>query len=127
VFLAHALEDAAKIRSLATVLRAAKFEPVLGTDSVLAGRRWEDVARQTVRTCDFFVPCLSRAALDRSGRLHAEIRLALDRCQELPESAVFMIPARLDECDVPWSLAEYRPVDLFSADGPGQLLRALRA
>ncbi|WP_026310847.1 toll/interleukin-1 receptor domain-containing protein [Parafrankia elaeagni] len=127
VFLAHDGEEQSKVRALAELLTAAGFTPWVGSEMVTGGSRRDLVVRRAVLDCDFFVPCLSARVLGRPSQLHREIRIALDRADELPDHVVFIVPARLDECDLPADLQEYQWVDLFAAGGIDQLLRALRA
>jgi len=44
---------------------------------------------------------------------HKELRLALDTAEEKPEGTIFIIPIRLDICDVPVRLSQYQYVDFF--------------
>ena len=44
---------------------------------------------------------------------------------EKPEDTIFIIPARLEECEVPNRLSKYQWVDLYVDDGYGKLSRAL--
>ncbi|CUU58166.1 TIR domain-containing protein [Parafrankia irregularis] len=127
VFLSHDRADQGKVQALANLLTDAGLTPWLGSEQVTGGSRRDLAVRRAVLDCDFFVPCLSATALARPSQLHREIRIALDHADELPDHEVFIVPARLDECDPPSALQEYRWVDLFTADGFRQLTRALRA
>jgi hypothetical protein len=44
----------------------------------------------------------------------------------LPDNDIFIIPVRLEECDMPDSLRRLHRVDLFKAGGYGRLIDALR-
>jgi hypothetical protein len=57
--------------------------------------------------------------------VHKELRVALNAADERPPGAIFLIPARLDECEVPERLQHLQRVDLFRPDGRDQLFRAL--
>jgi hypothetical protein len=46
---------------------------------------------------------------------------------EKPEGEIFIIPARLEECDAPPSLHKWHWVDLFEEGGRQKLIRALKA
>lgn len=52
--------------------------------------------------------------------------MALDVAEEIPEDVIFIIPARIDNCDVPDRLSKYHWVDLFESDGYGKLIESLK-
>ena len=47
------------------------------------------------------------------GFFHKELKLALDAAAEKPDGTLFIIPIRLDACDVPERLQSYQNVDYF--------------
>jgi len=61
----------------------------------------------------------------KSGYVQKEIRYALDVADEKPENAIFLIPCRLEECEVPERLRAYHWVNLFQDSGFSGLVRAL--
>jgi hypothetical protein len=54
-------------------------------------------------------------------------RKALDVACEQPEGVAFLIPVRLEECEIPERLNRWQWVDLFSHSGDKKLLRVLRS
>jgi hypothetical protein len=56
-----------------------------------------------------------------------EIKLALDVADEKPRGTIFIIPAPLDDCQVPEQLSGLQRVDLYSSHGYERLISALRA
>ncbi|MCB9112049.1 MAG: toll/interleukin-1 receptor domain-containing protein [Anaerolineales bacterium] len=84
--------------------------------------------KKAVRETDVVVVCLSKQ-FNQAGFRQKEVRLALalDTAMEQPEGEIFIIPARLEECDNLESLRRWRWVDLFEDDGYYMLVRALRA
>jgi hypothetical protein len=71
--------------------------------------------------------CLSRASINRKGYVQREIKYALDVADEQPEGTIFLIPAKLEECEVPDRLRRLQWVELFEPQGYELLLRALQA
>jgi formylglycine-generating enzyme required for sulfatase activity len=57
--------------------------------------------------------------------LQREIKQALEQAEEKLEHDVYLIPARLDDCEVPDALSEIQWVDLFEHDGWRLLLNAI--
>jgi hypothetical protein len=54
-----------------------------------------------------------------------EMRLALDRALEIPPGEIFLIPARFEEVDLPYSLRDFQWVDLYTESGMNKLHKSL--
>jgi TIR domain len=70
--------------------------------------------------------CLSPTAITKKGFVQKEIKFALDAAEEQPEGTIFIIPVKLEECDVPERLRRWQWVDFFQKNGYERLLEALR-
>jgi len=127
VFLCHASGDKPTVRDLYHRLRAAAIDPWLAEASLLPGQDWQLEIPKAVRSSDVVIICLSSRAITKAGYVQKEIKYALDVADEQPEGAIFLIPLRLEECEVPESLGRWQWVDLFRETGYERLLRALRA
>ena len=126
VFLCHAHADRDSVRKLYTRLTQDGVDAWLDKEKLLPGQDWELEIRRAVREADVVVVCLS-TQFNQAGFRQKEVRLALDTAMEKPEGEIFIIPARLEECDNLESLRKWHWVDLFEDNGYGMLLRALRA
>jgi hypothetical protein len=89
------------------------------------GEDWELTIRKAVHASDVVLVCISRASVTTRGFAQKEIKLALDEADEQPEGTIFIIPVRLDECEVPDRLHRWHWVNLFEANGLGKLMNAL--
>ena len=103
------------------------FDPWLDEESLLPGKKWEAELRRAVRHSDIVVVCLSQRSITKSGYIQKEIRFALDVADEQPDDTIFLIPAKLEECEVPDRLASWQWVNLFEERGYKLLLKALRS
>jgi hypothetical protein len=79
---------------------------------LLPGEDWELEIRKAVCEADVVVVCLSKQ-FNQAGFRQKEVCLALDTAMEKPEGEIFIIPARLEECDNLESLGKWQWVDLF--------------
>ena len=127
IFLCHASPDKAAVRELYKKLKADGFEPWLDEENILAGQNWELEIIKALRACDVIIVCLSKESVSKTGYIQKEIRFALDRALEQPEGAIFLIPLKLQPCELPESLNRYQWVRYFEEDGYQRLTRALRA
>ena len=89
------------------------------------GANWKVEIRKAVREADVVVVCLSKQLGKQAGFRQKEVRIALDAAMEKPEGEIFIIPARLEECDNLESLSKWHWVDLFESDGFQRLILAL--
>jgi len=126
VFLCHTAADKPAVRNLYHRLRADGFEPWLDEEDLLPGQKWQKEIPKAVAASDVVIVCLSRAALTRAGYVQEEIKFALDVADQQPEDSIFLIPLRLEECDVPHRLQGLHWVNLFDDRGYGRLVRGLK-
>jgi formylglycine-generating enzyme required for sulfatase activity len=127
VFLCHASGDKPAVRDLYRRLRSDGIAPWLAEEDLLPGQDWQLEIPKAVRSSDAVVICLSRRAITKAGYVQKEIKYALDVADEQPEGTIFLIPLRLEECEVPERLRRWQWVDFFQEKGYERLLRALRA
>lgn len=127
IFLCHASADKPTVRALYRRLRSDGLAPWLDDEDLLPGQGWELAIRKVVRSSAAVIVCLSPTAVSTAGFRHREIRLALDVADEQPEGAIFIIPARLEPCELPDRLAHLHAVNLYEEGGYGRLVRALTA
>ena len=116
VFLCHARSDQIAVRELYARLTKDGVDAWLDKENLLPGQDWELEIRKAVRKADVVVVCLSKQ-FNHAGFRQKEVRLALDTAMEKPEGEIFIIPARLEECDNLESLRKWHWVDLFEEDG----------
>lgn len=126
VFLCHAHDDKAQARELYRYLRKRGLQPWLDAEDLLPGQAWQVEIPKALETSDAIIICLSKDSVDKEGYVQKEIKFALDRALEMPEGRIFLIPARLEECDVPRSLSGYHWVDLFDEGGYEKLMKSLK-
>ena len=79
-----------------------------------------------MRSCDIVIVCLSQSSINKRGYLQKEIRYALDAADEQPEDMIFLIPLKLEDCEIPEQLSGWQWVNFFEERGYERLMRALR-
>ncbi|MBE7553518.1 MAG: SUMF1/EgtB/PvdO family nonheme iron enzyme [Anaerolineales bacterium] len=126
VFLCHAAADKPAVRDLYHRLRSDGFQPWLDEEDLLPGQKWQREIPKAVAASDVIVVCLSNAALTKAGYVQDEIKFALDAADRQPEETIFLIPLRLEECDVPERLRGLHWVNFFDPKGYERLVRSLR-
>ena len=125
VFLCHSATDKVPVRSLFSKLKGEGFDPWLDEEKLLPGQDWELEISNAVRSTDVVVVCLSNTAVAKAGYVHKEIKYALDIAERQPEGTIFIIPVKLEVCDVPDRLSKWHWVELLAHSGYEKLTKAL--
>jgi TolB protein len=89
--------------------------------------KWKPCIQEAIRHSDFFLACLSTNSVSKRGYLQKEIKDALDIWQEKLDSDIYLLPARLEDCEVPESLGDFQWVNLFEGNGWTRLVKAIQA
>lgn len=129
VFIAYATEDLADARRLCAALQSQGCSPWLDKDKLLAGQNWPRAIERAIEVSDVFVACFSRRSITKRGMFQQELRYALECARRRPFDDPFLLPARLEECDMPGRIADHvQYVDLFPdwEKGVRRLARAIR-
>lgn len=113
VFLCHAKEDLHIAREFRKTLIQYNYDVWLDDSNLLPGHTWEIEIQNAVRSSDIFLLCLSSSWIKRPGYIQKELKTALEEAQKKPEGSIFILPTRLDNCEVPESLRKIQYVDLF--------------
>jgi formylglycine-generating enzyme required for sulfatase activity len=125
VFLCHSRDDKPKVRELCRRLINDRFDAWLDEERLIPGQEWDLEIRKAVRQADTVVVCLSNKSITKEGYVQKEIRLALDIADEKPEGTIFLIPTKLEECQVPSRLSKWQWVDFFDENGYRKLKLSL--
>lgn len=126
VFLCHASGDKPAVRKLYDLLVKDGIDAWLDERKLIPGQQWQIEIPKAVKYSDVVIVCLSSQSVTKEGFVQKEIRLALDAADEKPDDTIFIIPARLENCEVPERIKKFHWVDLFSDGGNERLLQALQ-
>ena len=125
VFLSYASQDRPEVEKLYQNLVDAGFKPWMDYRDILPGEKWEPCIRQAIRDSDLFLFCLTSNSAFKRGFIQKEVRVALDVLQGMLSTDIYLIPARLEDCDVPEELRELQWVNLFDDNGWPRLVAAI--
>ncbi len=125
IFLCHSSGDKAQVKPLHDFLLKSAAAPWLDSEQLLPGQDWNLEINKALDDSDVILLCLSKKSVDKEGYVQREMRIALDRALEMPEGRIFLIPARLEECELPYRLKSYQWVDLYTDDGMQKLVKSL--
>jgi hypothetical protein len=115
VFLLHASEDKPVIRELYQQLKKETWiEPWLDEENILVGQVLVSTIDEAMESADAIIACFSSTSVKKGGFVQKELRYALKIAEREPPGTIFLLPIRLDPCEVPrdWLTWAYR--DYFS-------------
>ncbi len=115
VFISYAHEDEESARRFYRELKNIDgIDPWLDKECLQPGMRWRPAIRKAIRDADFFIALLSSRSGSRRGFVNTELNQALEIFQEFPDGQIFIIPVRLDSCEMQhYELQAIQYVDFF--------------
>ena len=114
VFISYAREDSESARRLYDDLKKAGLNLWLDKESLIAGQNWKMAINKAINKSRYFIPIFSSVSVAKRGYVQKEFKYALDVIDEFPESQIFIIPVRLNDCEIPYEkLEDIEHVDLF--------------
>ena len=114
VFISYAREDSEASERLYNDLKNAGLIPWRDKDVIKPGQNWKIAIRKGIKSSRYFIPLFSSKSVEKIGYVQKEFKYAIDNYDQFPESEVYIIPIRLDNCDIPFEkLEDIQYVDLF--------------
>jgi hypothetical protein len=126
VFLIYAHADKETVRRLNGRLLRDGIHVWRDAEKLQPGQNWQAEIRKALLKSDLVIICLSEKFNEQRGYRHEELKLALERARLIPSDEIFIIPVRLEKCELPAALRHLHRVNLFETDGYKKLLQALK-
>ena len=111
VFISYAKEDASIATKLYNKLKRDGLKPWLDLHHLPTGVKWESTIEETIKGCRFFLLILSEKAINKKGFIQKEIKMAFNVAELMPVNSVFILPLKVDNCEVPSILLKYQWLD----------------
>jgi tetratricopeptide (TPR) repeat protein len=114
VFLWHSPADKLAIQDLYKQLTSENWiEPWLEEENLLPGQVREAEIDKAIRAADVVIVGLSKGSVTTEGPIQRQLNAVLDVAEEKREGSIFIIPLRLDECELPERLKRLQSIDYF--------------
>jgi TIR domain-containing protein len=117
VFLCHSSGDKERVRQLFHQLMADGVDCWFDEERILPGQYREYEIDRGISKSRFVLACRSKESVTKAGYVQKELKTALDAAAMQPEGIAFLIPVRLEECEVPHGMPRWQSVDLFKEGG----------
>ena len=119
IFISYAHEDSDAANRLFNELKEfddtddPHLELFLDKKSIKPGQKWKGVIENAIKSSQYFIILLSKNSIDKNSYVQEEVKVAKDIAKELPDSEIYIIPIRLDDCQISEPLQELHTVDFF--------------
>lgn len=127
IFISYAKEDYRFAESLYTFLESNNFRPWLDKKGILPGQDWNFIIRKSLREANFIILLLSDISVQKRGYVQREFKLALEYYEEKLEDDIYLLPLKINDCQVPDRLSKFQWIEYDSKDCFDLLLQALNA
>ncbi len=87
-----------------------------GPKKLLPGMDWNMEIDKAVEASHIVVVFLTDNSVNKEGYIQRELRLVLDVALNMTEGTIFVIPLRLEDCQLPRSLRSWQWLDYFPAE-----------
>ncbi|WP_456425151.1 toll/interleukin-1 receptor domain-containing protein [Rhodocaloribacter sp.] len=125
VFLCHASEDKIKVMEVYRRIKAEGFKPWIDKEDLLPGQDWDREIRRVIPQSDIALAFFSKNSVSKRGYYQKELKLLLEVLKEMPPGQVFVIPVRLDECEIHEEFKRYQYADLFETNGLDKVIASI--
>lgn len=132
IFLAHASEDKPFVKNLYKALKENGLRPWLDEEDLMPGIKWEDEIPKVIKESKFFIACLSKNSIEKTGYVQKELRVALSTFEQKPPNSIYFIPALIENIELPnisvgtINLSDYQAIKLFKKGGVDKLIQFLK-
>ncbi len=126
IFISYAREDEATALELKNKLRGAGFNTWMDKECILPGQNWDFEIRKAIKKSRIMIILFSNNSVRKRGYIQREFKLALDVLEEIPEDEVFVIPVRLNNCQIPQSFKKFQYCKIDDINGYNKLLSAIK-
>lgn len=126
VFISYASEDYSQAEELYSFLITNDFDPWLDKKSLMPGQRWDFEIKKALREAHFVILLLSANSVKKRGYFQKEFKLALKYWEEKLQDDIYLIPVKLDECEVPESLSGFQWIELDGEESFEKIKKSLK-
>jgi hypothetical protein len=125
VFISYAKEDYSFAEKLYDFLAENNFNPWLDKKGILPGQNWDYVIKKSLREANYIILLLSNISVQKRGYVQREFKLALEYFEEKLEDDIYLIPLKINDCEIPQSLSKFQWVEYNSRECFDLVLQSL--
>lgn len=127
IFLCYASEDKQRVLEAYDRLKGSGYTPWLDKKDLLPGQYWDEEIPKAIKSSQFMLIFFSKISIQKRGYVQNEFNLGLNTLKEIPEGEIFIIPVRLDECQIPERFQRLHYVDFFEEEGLDKVILSIQS
>ena len=114
VFLCHSSNDKPAVRELYRRLKSEGWiDPWLDEEKLYPGQDWDREIEIAVEESESVLILLSKESVEKESYVQYELRSILHIAKYKPAGVIFVLPLRINDCEVPRSLRMWQHIDCF--------------
>jgi len=119
IYIIYESSDQIRVEKIYRKLRDKGFIPWMASQDLLPGEDWRLVRKKNLKESQFVVICLSeKSNKHESDFFRSEIKTALELFERMKEDDIYIIPVKLEECDIPENIERFECFDISCVDDP---------
>jgi len=126
VYISYAREDIARVKEVYQELSNAELTLGMSELHSQPDQEWLPKTHMAISDADTILVALSRATSEPPELMQMELNRAFILLSERSPNGFFIVPIRLEECEVPITLRKLKCVDLFKKNGLNNLINIMR-
>ncbi len=111
VFLSYAREDSAVAEKIFLGLQRRGLKIWKDDKSLRIGDVFDNKIKQAIKESDFAITLLSSKSVSKIGYIQKELRQILEMSQFRPRACAFVLPIKLDNCEIPLEIADFNWIE----------------
>lgn len=126
VFISYAKEDLIFAEKLYDFLENYAFKPWLDKRKLLPGQLWKLEIQKALKDANYVILLLSEISVQKRGYVQREFKYALEYFEEKLEDDIYLIPIKINKCEVPESLSKFQWIEFKDTETFDQILQSLK-
>lgn len=126
VFISYAKEDLIFAEKLYDFLENYGFKPWLDKRKLLPGQLWKFEIQKALKDANYVILLLSEISVQKRGYVQREFKYALEYYEEKLEDDIYLIPIKINKCEVPESLSKFQWIEFTDTETFEQILQSLK-
>lgn len=114
IFISYAKEDTERASKIFSMLNKPNRPVFYDKEALLPGMDWKFEIEEKLHRCSLILILCSAHSVQKEGFVQREIRMAIERAENMPDGRIFIIPIRFDNVEVPRKLAKYQWLEISS-------------
>ena len=126
IFFCYAKEDRRRVKRVYNNFVSAGYNVWMDVCSLPPGAIWEDFIPEAIKSSRIFMFFVTKNSCDKIGYLRTELNEARKKQIQYTEGDIFIVPVKLEKCDIPRELRRFQAVDYFKKQGKSMMWTVLR-